>query len=204
VPVIEPWRLEREGRAKFWLFLLSIPIMLVTCGNFLVDQIGDAIKTSRLPDVENGTYSLPAYPHDPDDAAIDPFLITFTEVVVTDDKVQFKAVAKNITKKKQQLDCTDNDDNVMRQWVRPTVKFRVGNNLPVLGSSWCEDAKHANSTITVDRRGSAKVVAEFDREKRFTTVFVIRWGGCVSMMPEVACERYTAAREIDLHSATKS
>jgi hypothetical protein len=205
VPVYEPWRQERQAMGMFWICVLSVPIMLISCLVFLWERVGDAVNNSRLPDLHNGSYALPDYPPDPyiraDGMAVDLFMITFTDVVVTDSAVQVKAVATNITTKKQTLDCRTDGNNAVNQWSLPTVVFSSGNDRVVGGSAWCEDSE---GDITVKRHGRAGVVAAFDRDKRFTEEFVLRWGECLGTDREYACNRYTTEHTIDLALAQRS
>ncbi|WP_436535795.1 hypothetical protein [Actinoplanes sp. HUAS TT8] len=201
MPVVEPWREERYGAGKFWIFLISIPIMLISCLTFLGQKVTDSYNNWRLPELQNGTYVLPEYPADPyivNGNAVDRFMITFTDVVVTDDAVRINAVATNITVGAQTLNCLRYDG--VRQWTLPSVLFSSGNDRDRYGPSWCEGA---DKKVTVKRHGKAKVYAEFDRDKRFTEKFVMRWGECLAQKKD-RCSRFTTEHTIDLNTAQKT
>ncbi|WP_305787831.1 hypothetical protein [Symbioplanes lichenis] len=179
--------------------------MLISCLVFLWQKAEDAINNSRLPELRNGSYTLAGYPPDPyiraDGMAVDMFMITFTRVVVSDDAVRIDAVATNITTKKQELDCSDGGNNAINQWSLPTVLFSSGRDRVAGGSARCEKS---DDSIMVKRHGSTRVVAEFNRDKRFTEDFVVRWGVCLGTDREYACNRYTTEHAVDLASAEKS
>ncbi len=176
-------------RAMFWIIVLSIPIMLITCLVFIVQRAGDAFNDWRLPELQNGTYVLPEYPPDPylraDGKAVDLFMITFTDIAVTDDAVKINAVATNITTATQEMNCRRYDG--VEQWTLPSVLFSSGSERAVYGASWCD---RSEIKVEVKRRGKVKVYAEFYRDKRFTREFVMRWGECLAQK-NYRCTHFT-------------
>jgi hypothetical protein len=195
---------------KFWIIVIGLPLMLmyVVCSGIthLWTKASDAINDSRLPDLRHGTYTLADYPPDPyygrpDNTVVDPYIITFTRVVVNDKAVQVDAVARNITTTTKTLDCVRDSTSTILQWMAPTVRFSSGSVRDVGGFSFCAGPEEP---VTVKPGGTVEVATRFALDKRFTRPFVLRWGACRATDRQHMCVRFTTEHTIDIGSAARS